>query len=57
MPAAMPKTFGIGLANGPGAGVTWLQGAGVPFDFRYQYLAGGANTVPAPVPAAGAPHS
>ena len=44
VPAGLPKTFGLGLANGPGSGVTWLQGAGVPFDYRYQYLAGGVNT-------------
>jgi len=43
IPIGMPTHFSLGLANGPG-GETWMKNSGVPWDARYQYLAGGANT-------------
>ena len=33
----------FGLANGP-AEQSWMTGSGVPWKYRYQYLAGGVNT-------------
>jgi hypothetical protein len=38
--------FGIGLAAAPDAGGLegWLPESGIPWDYAYQYLAGGANT-------------
>jgi hypothetical protein len=34
----------FGLANGPGTQLDWMVGSGVPWRYRYQYLAGGINT-------------
>jgi hypothetical protein len=42
VPAGLPNHLGIGLAAGPGE--TWMHDSGIPFDYSYQYLAGGANT-------------
>ncbi len=33
----------FGLSNGPGS-VSWMTGTGVPWAYRYTYLAGGVNT-------------
>jgi hypothetical protein len=46
VPAGLPSRFGIGLAAAPGdlTPSGWVAGSGVPFDYGYQYLAGGANT-------------
>ena len=38
-----PTVFSFGMANGPGA-VAQLTAGGSDFAYRYQYLAGGANT-------------
>jgi hypothetical protein len=42
VPAGLPSHLGIGLAAGPGD--AWMPDSGIPFDYSYQYLAGGANT-------------
>ena len=43
-PAPLPQDrLHFGLANGPGD-VTWMTTSGVPWRYRYQYLAGGVNT-------------
>src|SRR6266851_3340992 len=34
----------FGLANSPGTDFNWLVSSGVPWHYRYQYLAGGINT-------------
>ena len=34
----------FGLGNGPGAGLDWMVSSGVPWRYRYQYLASGINT-------------
>ncbi len=34
----------FGLANGPGTQLDWMVATGVPWRYRYQYLAGGINT-------------
>jgi hypothetical protein len=39
---ALPSHFAFGLGAGPGD--QWLPRSGIPWDFRYQYLAGGVNT-------------
>ena len=41
-PAHWPHTLQIGVADGPGGAAALRRAA--PFGFRYQYLAGGANT-------------
>ncbi|MBI2838993.1 MAG: Ig-like domain-containing protein [Acidobacteria bacterium] len=43
--ASGPPTafFGLGLANSPGD-LSWMTSSGVPWNYRYQYLAGGVNT-------------
>src|SRR5260370_24357254 len=33
----------FGLANSPGTDFNWLVTSGVPWHYRYQYLAGGVN--------------
>ena len=33
----------FGISNGPGTDLNWLVASGVPFKYRYQYLAGGIN--------------
>ncbi len=43
LPPGLPPTFWMGLANGP-ADLGWMTGSGVPWNARYQYLAGGVNT-------------
>jgi hypothetical protein len=42
VPAGLPTHLGVGLAAGPGD--TWMPNSGIPFDYAYQYLAGGVNT-------------
>jgi hypothetical protein len=42
LPHAWPKRLGIGLTDSPGGARALRRSA--PFDFRYQYLAGGVNT-------------
>src|SRR6266516_113550 len=42
-PPALTGGFGFGLANGPGE-IGWMTSSGVPWGYRYQYLAGGVNT-------------
>jgi hypothetical protein len=49
VPAGLPGRFGVGLSAGPGdlappPSPGWVAGSGVPFDYAYQYLAGGVNT-------------
>jgi len=42
--AALPSSrLEFGLANDP-ASIGWMTGSGVPWKYRYQYLAGGVNT-------------
>jgi hypothetical protein len=41
-PTASAATLGIGLTDGPGGARALRRSA--PFDYRYQYLAGGVNT-------------
>jgi hypothetical protein len=41
--SSLPAGFGFGLANGP-TDLSWMTGSGVPWRYRYQYLAGGVNT-------------
>jgi hypothetical protein len=43
LPAALPQTFWLGVASQPD-GLDWMTGSGVPWNARYQYLAGGVNT-------------
>jgi hypothetical protein len=45
-PSGLPTHFGIGLSASPAdvAPSGWVAAAGVPFDYAYQYLAGGVNT-------------
>jgi hypothetical protein len=38
----LPSHFSFGLAASPGD--TWMPQSGIPWDFRFQYLAGGVNT-------------
>ncbi|HEV2035683.1 MAG TPA: hypothetical protein VGU71_16070 [Candidatus Dormibacteraeota bacterium] len=38
----------FGLANSPGPDFDWMVGTGIPWRYRYQYLAGGINTGGAP---------
>src|SRR5579883_1330724 len=40
--SAMPAHFALGISAGPGD--TWMPESGVPWDYAYQYLAGGVNT-------------
>ncbi len=40
-PAGLPNYFSFGLSNND---TTWMTGSGVPWNARYQYLSGGANT-------------
>src|SRR6266550_1772278 len=42
-PPVMTGGFGFGLANQPSE-IGWMTGSGVPWRYRYQYLAGGVNT-------------
>ena len=45
-PNGLPTHLGIGLSGGPNAtGIYgWMPDSGVPWDYAYQYLAGGVNT-------------
>ena len=43
LPPGLPPTFWMGLANGP-ADLGWMTDSGVPWNMRYQYLAGGVNS-------------
>jgi hypothetical protein len=42
LPAGWPTRLELGMADGPGGAAAMMATA--PFGFRYQYLAGGANT-------------
>src|ERR1700716_902218 len=42
-PPVLTSGFGFGLANGP-SDIGWMTSSGVPWGYRYQYLAGGVNT-------------
>src|SRR5215472_1933603 len=42
MPPGLPDHFGFGLEAGQGD--AWMPQSGIPWDYRYQYLAGGVNT-------------
>ena len=43
-PAPLPAArLEFGLANGP-SDLNWMTASGVPWKYRYQYLAGGVNT-------------
>ncbi|TMD03117.1 MAG: hypothetical protein E6J01_17040 [Chloroflexi bacterium] len=42
-PPPLPAGLNFGLANGP-SDLSWMTTSGVPWVFRYQYLAGGVNT-------------
>jgi len=42
LPAHWPRTLQVGMADAPGGAAALRRAA--PFGFRYQYLAGGANT-------------
>jgi hypothetical protein len=42
VPAGLPSHFGFGLAAGHGD--TWMPESGIPWTYRFQYLAGGVNT-------------
>lgn len=42
IPAGWPDRLELGMADGPGGAAAMKATA--PFPFRYQYLAGGANT-------------
>src|SRR3981189_3676538 len=42
-PPVMTGGLGFGLANGPSE-IGWMTSSGVPWGYRYQYLAGGVNT-------------
>lgn len=48
VPPPLPAHFGWGLAAGPPvvANSGWMPQSGIPWDYSYQYLAGGANTGP-----------
>jgi hypothetical protein len=41
-PTGLPDHFGFGIEVGQGD--TWMPESGIPWDFRWQYLAGGVNT-------------
>lgn len=43
LPPGLPPTFWLGISNSP-ADLGWMTGSGVPWNARYQYLAGGANS-------------
>ena len=43
LPAGLPTTFWMGLASQPGD-LDWMHNSHVPWNARYQYLSGGANT-------------
>jgi hypothetical protein len=42
LPVGLPNHFAFGLEAGQGD--TWLPQSGIPWDYRWQYLAGGVNT-------------
>jgi len=43
-PAALPQRLGVGVAAAPNDIGGWVAQTGVPFDYVYQYLSGGAGT-------------
>jgi hypothetical protein len=43
LPAGLPNHFTLGVSNMPN-NIDWMTNSGVPWDMRYQYLSGGANT-------------
>ena len=43
-PGLLPQHLGIGVEVAPGDIGGWVAGTGIPFDYVYQYLAGGAGT-------------
>ncbi len=42
-PPVLTGGLGFGLANQPSE-IGWMTSSGVPWGYRYQYLAGGVNT-------------
>src|SRR5205085_171244 len=46
LPNGLPSHFGFGLHAPPDNGgiYGWMPQSGIPWDFSYQYLAGGVNT-------------
>src|ERR1700730_13022272 len=42
VPAGLPNHFALGIGAQPGD--TWMPQTNVPWDYRFQYLAGGVNT-------------
>jgi hypothetical protein len=48
LPTGLPARLGIGLSASPpdlaSSPPGWVTSAGIPFDYAYQYLAGGVNT-------------
>jgi hypothetical protein len=42
-PAALPQRLGIGVAAAPADIGGWVAQTGIPFDYVYQYLSGGAE--------------
>ena len=46
IPAGLPSHFGIGLSASPSSSgiYGWMPNSGIPWDYAYQYLAGGVNT-------------
>ena len=46
VPKGLPTHLGLGLAAAPDSSELygWLPGSGIPWDYAYQYLSGGANT-------------
>jgi hypothetical protein len=43
-PSQLPQRLGIGVAAGPSDIGGWVAHTNIPFDYVYQYLAGGAGT-------------
>jgi hypothetical protein len=41
-PSNVAQHFGLGVSAGPDD--SWMAQSGVPWDYAYQYLAGGVNT-------------
>ncbi len=44
---ALPGNFGLGMRNGP-TELTWMQGSGVPWDYRNTYLNPGWESIDSP---------
>src|SRR5690349_9702293 len=43
IPAGLPSYFSFGLSSNSSS-IDWMTQSGSPWDMRYQYLSGGANT-------------